>query len=271
MITNYGGEYPFKMTELYDKLGLHPARYSKWVKINLLGSFYEGENYNLILLNPRLSNPNRGRFRQDYALTKRTAEEMALLAKTPESKALRKWLLDINDAVENYEYLSQKQVLFLIDLINIFSFIKHQNAATTAHLNRFIDDHGGAPNRWLCAKFHNMRNELLHISQEEIDERVKRYFDEEGRILDEMSKRDIIAVLNKYELIGHASFDYMKALGRPSQTALTVMEIVSKMVIRIQPAMKKENVDDLFGNKLELNPKLMKSLATRANNLQLLN
>jgi phage anti-repressor protein len=272
MINNHGGDFPYRMAELYEKLGLAQNNYVRWIKSNLLEMFYEHLDYQEIEKN---ANEKRspGRYAQDYLLKRRTAEELALLSRTDEGKKLRRWLLDLKDAVETYDYLTHDQVLFLIDLIKVFSFVTNQKAAETAHLNKFLEANKEKVNEndFLYAKFHILRNKTLNITPEQMQERVKRFYDEEDRLIDKKTKRDILAVLNKYELIGHGAFDFLKSIGKPSETAIRVMDIVLKMAERMEPVMKQKNEDDLFEQKIPLNGTVMKSLAARSKNSKLLN
>lgn len=269
MLINYGGEFPYRMTELYTKLGLSQTHYSDWVKINLLSNFEKDYEYEEISLAPNESERKRGNFRREYRLTKRTAEEMALLAKTPEGKILRRWLLDLKDAVENLEYLKEEEFMFLLKLMKVFTYVSHQKAAQIAHENRFIEEHGGEATNRIFFEFHKMRNQLLRIEPDQIKERVQRYFEEEGRLIDATTKRDIIAVLDKFDLIAHGAFDYLKAMGKPSERALRVMALVKKVAVEMEPIMKQRNEDDLFDSKVPLDGLIMRTLAARVNRKQL--
>lgn len=262
MISNIGGDFPYRMMELYDKLNLAQSNYGRWVKSNLLENYFEGLDYIIII--KEYSKRSPGQQAQDYLLKRRTAEELALLSRTPQGKELRKWLLDLKDEVENYERLTHEQVLFLIDLIKVFSFVTHQEAAQTAHLNTFVSDGIDEDQGNIYARFHIMRNAVLKISPEQIKERVQRFYDEENKLINKTKRRDILAVINKYELIGHASFDFLKSIGKPSEVAIKVMDIVFKMAEKMQPNMKQSNKEDLFDKRVPLNETIIKSLVNRS-------
>jgi phage anti-repressor protein len=265
MLTNYGGEYPYRMTELYDAIGLNYGNYSRWVKMNLLDNFFEDADYTNSLFMMK-SEFKAGKFRQEYHLTKRTAEELALISKTPQGKLLRRWLLDLKDSVENYDYLSLKQVYFLIDLVHAFSFVVNQKAAESAHKDKFINDYYNPDGRIsverICQRFHIMRNAALGISREEMNERVLRFWDEDGRLLniDKQTRRDILAVISKFELIQHGAYDFMSSIGKPSEVALKVGSIVKEMATRMDVEMKQNNEEDLFSSSLDLNPAIMRNI-----------
>ncbi|MBA4852024.1 antA/AntB antirepressor family protein [Emticicia sp. BO119] len=69
MLTNHGGEYPYRMTELYEKLELAQSKYARWIKSNLLESFRPGLDYQVLDIMSRT--PKGGHSKQDYALTQK--------------------------------------------------------------------------------------------------------------------------------------------------------------------------------------------------------
>lgn len=153
--------------------------------------------------------------------------------------------------------------------MKVFTYVPNQKAAQTAHENRFIEDHGGETTNRIFIEFHKMRNKLLNIEPNQLKERVQRYFDEEGRLIGGKTKRDIIAVLNKFDLIAHRAFDYLKAMGKPSERALRVMELVKKVALEVELKMKQRNEDDLFDSKVPLDGLILRTLAARVNIKQL--
>lgn len=260
MLTNHGGEYPFKMAELYDLIELSPKHYSRWVKLNLIESFYPYKDYKEVL-SLVATTPKGGQVRTEYILTKRTAEELALLSKTPKGKILRKWLLDLKDKVEANELLTLEQVYFLIDLVNVFSFVVNQKAIEESHKQRYIekylDSHGRIDIPFICSQFHIYRNEALDISPEQIKERVLRFCDDENRMISKDTKREILAILDKYALIGNAAFDFMATIDKPHNVSLNVGEMVKGMAKHMNVQIRERNTADLFNEEIILNPTIM--------------
>ena len=251
MLKNHGGEFPYRMTELYQKIGLVPTTYEDWIKSNLLDIFEEGFDFRLLTF---VGIENSNQYCQEYELNRGAAAQIAILAKTPQGKQLRKWLLDIQEAVSNYEYLNLKQVYFLIDLINAFSFVTNQKAIENAHkdtfINDFIDKNGKVSPDKIYAKFHTYRNKALNIEPETMKERVLRYYDEENQLVNKETKRDILAIIDKYSLIGNAAFDFMSSIGKPSEIALKVGKIVKDMADKMNVEIRHKNVPDLFHDEI---------------------
>jgi phage anti-repressor protein len=263
MLQNYGGAFPYRMTELYKVLGLKDSNYNRWVKSNLLENMFEdGTDYKTVLFTMK-STPKGGQLRKEYELTRRTVEELAILARTKEGRILRTWLLDLKDAVENYDYLSLDQVYFMIDLVYAFSFVNNQVAAEKTHLQMFVDSRGGVATERICQQFHIERNKALKFSKDDLEIRIKRYYDEENKLVNKTRKRDILAVINHFELIGHAAFDFMKTVGKPSEMALKVGEIVTEIASRSNAQIRPANEVDLFNDKINLNPVITNRLAPK--------
>lgn len=256
MLKSHGGEYPYRMIELYRAIGLQESNYSRWVKSNLLYMFYEDDDYILLIKNK--SEIQKRNIRRDYCLKRRTAEELALLSKTKKGKQLRKWLLDLKEAVDTYDYLRLEQVYFLIDLVKVFSFVVNQKAAEKAHIETYIetfkDNKGKLSMTRICQQFHFERNKALNISPETIQERIKRFYDEENRLVNKTRKRDILAVIDKFSLVENAAFDFMSSIHKPSETALKVGRIVKEMATRMDLEIRPKNERDLFNEKIDLNP-----------------
>ncbi|HEY1054764.1 MAG TPA: antA/AntB antirepressor family protein [Emticicia sp.] len=262
MLTNHGGEYPYRMTELYEKLELAPKAYARWVKLNLLESFYPAKDY--LVVNTMLTTAKGGHKRQEYELTARATEELALLSKTKQGKALRKWLLDLKDKVEANELLTLEQVYFLIDLVNVFSFVVYQKAAEERHkqiyIENYLDTHGKINIAKICQEFNLMRNGLLNISPEAMAEKVKRFFDEEGRLADQKTKRGVLGVIERYSLIGNAAFDFMASIDRPYETAIQVSDMVKGLADRMQVEIRDKNEADLFNEEKDLNFNVLRKI-----------
>lgn len=262
MLTNHGGEYPYRMTELYEKLELAPNAYARWVKQNLIESFYPAKDY--LVVNTMLTTVKGGRTRQEYELTRRSTEELALLSKTKQGKILRQWLLDLKDKVEANELLTLEQVYFLIDLVNVFSFVVYQKAAEERHRQVFIKDyldtHGKVNIARICAEFHLVRNEILKITPQHIEEMVLRYYDEEGKLANKDTKREILGIVNKYALVGNAAFDFMASIDRPHETASKVGEMVQSLAARMNVEIRQKNEADLYNEEKDLEVNILRKI-----------
>jgi phage anti-repressor protein len=281
MLTNYGGDFPFKMTELYEKIELSPKHYSRWVKLNLLSSFYPFKDYKEITqlsdnqsLSLVESEFKAGKYRTEYLLTKRTAEELALISKTPKGKELRKWLLDLKERVESNELLTLQQVYFLIDLVNAFSFVVNQKAIEESHKQRYIEKYlhrnGRIDLQFICQQFHLYRNEALDISPETIRERMLRFCDDENRMISpNKNKREILAILDKYSLIGNAAFDFMATIDKSDKVSINVSEMVKGLAKQMNAEIRETNSADLFNDEMFLNPVIMREVTPFVNNRKL--
>ncbi|HNI44563.1 MAG TPA: hypothetical protein PK230_07695, partial [Chitinophagales bacterium] len=70
------------------------------------------------------------------------------------------------------------------------------------------------------------------------------------KLVNKETKRDILAVIDKYSLIGNAAFDFMSAIGKPSETALKVGKIVKDMADKMNVEIRHKNEPDLFHDEI---------------------
>lgn len=251
-------DFPFRMTDIYEKMGLSHSQYSRWVKSNLLDGRAK-EKIDYCLLDTMSRNKVQGRQQQEYGLTKRQAEKLAVLSRTEKGDKILTWLLDLKDKVEAGEYIKVDEMYFVADMVHFFSYITHQKAAEAEHLKTFIAK-TLKPNEQIdgkiYAKFHSLRNDALDMNPKQLKERVQAYFEKENRMITKEKKRDILFVLNKYGLVGNAAYDYMSSMGKPSDVAIKVGGMVEKMASILKIEILPVNEDNLFHKKQELNPAL---------------
>lgn len=258
-IHNENKDFPYKLTELYDEVGLAKAAYAKWTAKHLL-LFIEGKDY-ISSFNLRLSKQGRGNFRQDYLLTKRTAEEMALMSFTEKGKKVRKDLLDLKDSAESGDILTQDQFLFLLDLIRAFSYIANQVAIEEAHKASFFKTYANSyssPSQ-IAVSFHKVRNEALNISPQELQRRKQAYMDSHQKDITTDRKRAILAIIDKNLLVSHSVYDFFSSLGKEQAMAIKMSSFVDKITAKMSIEFRPANEVDLFHSEVERFPDIVES------------
>jgi phage anti-repressor protein len=78
--------------DLHARLNIR-GDFSSWIKAQLADMFTAGEDYGVFL--KQNENPSAGRPLTEYALTLRCAQHIALMSRTPAGKAMRDYLLDL--------------------------------------------------------------------------------------------------------------------------------------------------------------------------------
>jgi len=257
-ITN-NKDFPYRLVELYDKLGLTKTGYIRWVKTNLADVFEEGKDY--ISHAQTISERGRGKFRQDYLLTKNTAEHLALMAKTPQGKEIRQWLLNLKDSAESGDILTQDQFLFLLDLIRAFSYIANQVAIEEAHKASFFKTYSNtysSPSQ-IAVSFHKVRNEALNISPAELQRRKQAYMDSNQKDITTDRKRAILAIIDKNLLVSHSVYDFFSSLGKEQAMAIKMSNFVDKITAKMNIEFRPANEVDLFHSEIERFPEIVES------------
>ncbi|MGK0390552.1 MAG: hypothetical protein ACI94Y_003306 [Maribacter sp.] len=150
--------------EFHKLLGLSDNHYSRNVKKWLFNTDYlfQGEG---LLMHPRKgieyhsppmeSTPSGGRFRQEYYISKELSKLIAINSNSHIKKVYVQWLLEQETKIENYDYLSIEQVLYVTDLINCFKFITYQKTAEAYNKDEFIKDktkRDGISIKYACRK-----------------------------------------------------------------------------------------------------------------------
>lgn len=255
------GKQIISAQELYSFLELDKNNWKNWYEQNITENAFaietlDFERYLLFEDNSSI----------DFWVTIDFAKRLSMLVTNEKGEEIRRYFIqceeklnDIKRQKDEFNLLTIEQVYFLIDLVSVFSFVVNQKAVENAHKDKFIDNYSNSKVSLerICQEFNNVRNKALGLSKEEIRERVLRFWDEEDRLLnlDKMRRREILAVIDKYELVQHGAYDFMSAIGKPSETAIKVGEIVKKMATKMNVVIRQNNDPDLFNpHKKELNP-----------------
>ncbi len=160
--------------DFHNLLGLSDNHYSRNVKNWLFETDYlfqeeieimyprEGADY----YSPLMESEGKGNFRQDYYISKELSKLIAINSKSEMKKRYVQWLLEQEAKIESYDYLTIEQVLYIIDLINCFKFITHQQAAELYHKDEFITTktrQDGISIEFAARIFNKWRTEALDI------------------------------------------------------------------------------------------------------------
>ena len=260
--------------DFHNLLGLSNNHYSRNVKKWLFDTDYlfQGE---MEILNPRkdedfyeapkeipqnrfspsMEETNKGgRPRQNFFISKELSKLIAINSNSEIKKRYVQWLLEQEAKIENYDYLTIEQVLYIIDLINCFKFITHQKAAEAYHKDAFImakTQNDGINIQFAARIFNKERTKILDIREDDLRERLLRFFDSDKRYKNPKTRRDIIYLLDKFGLIKIAVFDFLSAANKPSEIALKVGELAQQMAERMNVDFRKKNEIDLFNPEIE--------------------
>lgn len=235
------------LTELYEKLELHPARYAKFIKEQIKGNEYaeDGKEYSTLGLK---TSEKGGRPKEDFILTLQFAKEIIMLSKSKVGKKYRDWLISLETKVENNELLSIPKVALLYKMIETFKFSEYQLKAEDLHKDKFILSSKVRGN--IHKLFYEQRSEILGINNEQLKQELISMF-QKGLIHKPQAKniRSRIALIDRYKLIRNAVADYLISIGANTHDALTFADTVMEVAKITQIEIKIKNEDNLFDEK----------------------
>jgi phage anti-repressor protein len=232
-----------KMTELYDYLELNKSNYSHFVRANIKNNIYCELNKNYSLHDTsNIIEGKKGQFRQEYNIHIDFAKKLCMISKSAKGNQIRDDLVRLTNQVENKDLLSETEILTLSALIGFFKFIENQKDITKRHMTDYVNQH---PSKYAFAEFHTLRNNILQISKEEIELKLKEYCIEQNKRLPALkSNRDKIMFIDMYDSLKNAVWDFLYMNGSP--TALKLSELAKKMAKAQGISILPRNENNLF-------------------------
>lgn len=203
-------------SELHSKLGIKtPLR--KWFPRMLEYDFEENKDY--FISDILVRNKSRGRKSIEWLLTLDMAKEIAMIQRTPEGKAIRKYLKDLGNRVETGKMITKEQSRALIEISQVLGYFSVQKFVEQEHFKVFE----GNENWW------SYRAKLFGYTTKELKDKVKaigkRY----------KNQRQALMLLDKKQLILQASIDLFKAMGKSDEYAKNMTEFVMDYVKLKEP------------------------------------
>lgn len=241
-----------KATELYDFLGMAKSQYSRFVIKEMLENPYAtiGKDYSTTLSSE--NEGKKGQFRKEYHLHIDFAKKLCMVSKSKKGNEIREYLVKLTTQVEENDLLTHEQVILLSKLKVVFSYISECKNATSLHIEKYVEK-SNSKNPY--AEFHAMRNEILKIDPETINERIKLFCIENQRLLPKKNdKTEKLLILDKYEVLRNGVWDFL--MSKNNNQSLKLANLVKEMAMVEQTIMNRVNESNLINNKITL-PKLI--------------
>lgn len=157
----------------------------------------------------------------------------------------------IEEQKNSYELLNHDQIIYLIKLKEVFKYVAHQEIVEDAHKEVFAAK-SGSKNPF--AEFNSWRNKVLDISVDVIDDRIKKYCIDNNIALTKKilskTKREKIQMLDTYESVRNATWDFLKINGEVN--ALNLANLVGDIIKTEKGIVLRNNETDLFHTKQDL-------------------
>lgn len=227
-----------KATELYDKLGLKKEDYSRFIKRELLNNPYADDKSYYAQAQSEIKH---GRFRQEYFIHIDFAMKLCMISRSKNGEELRNELVSMVRKIENHDYLTHEQVLYLVKLKEVFKFISNCQEAQKKHMDKFTK---ASRSKNPFAEFYTFRNRILGLGREEIDQRLKQYCVENQKTTKVSTQIEKLAFINKYEVLRNGIWDYLMASG--SNQSMKLAELAMNMAKIESTPIYRQNEDNLF-------------------------
>jgi len=141
---------------------------------------------------------------KDYFISIELAKLITLNSSSGVKQKFAKWLMSLEEKVENAELLTKEQVLTVLELTKVMGLTSCQYSVEKQHLRQYEENKGYAYNWW------QYRAALLGYSVNELRGKML----EIGKSYKGKSLRHMLMKIDKYEVIRMAVVDLFVALGK---------------------------------------------------------
>lgn len=146
----------------------------------------------------------------DYYLSVELAKLITLNSRSKVKQKYAKWLFSLEDKVENAELLTKDQVLAVLELTKAMGLVSCQEASERQHMEVYAERNGGNASNWW-----KHRSEVLGYSLDKLRHKMKQL----GKNIRGKSQRQMLAQVDKHEMIRTGVIDLFMALGKPDRYA----------------------------------------------------
>ena len=239
---------------LHECLGMNPRHYSRDVKkwrndvygfTDGIRTPQEGKDFS-----PSVAKSNGGRPTVDFELSIGYAKLITLSSSSKAKQKYAQWLLSLERKVENLELLTIKQYVFIYKLVQRFSFTDSQLEMQKVHMQFFVSKNE-QKKKSSYIKFHQWRNKELDIPKKEVDDLFNEFCMDNGfRFKKSLSKHSKMHIMDKYQTIRHAVWDYMKCGLKPEKADL-VSTLATDLAKELNVDVWATNENALFHHKID--------------------
>lgn len=227
------------LTELYGKLKLQKAIYSKFYKDKLINSEYATEGVEYLYLGIKTTDKG-GRPKPDYLLSLSFAKSIIVQSKRKAGKKYHSWLVEVEKKVASNELLlSEEQVKHLVKLKLLFKHLCYDKEKIAV-----VDDKKNP-----YAEYSMWRSRLLNISPSVFNESIKQYCIDDLKNMKGRNKQEKLLILDKYDSIREAVLSFVEHKGEYDSVCL--ISIINRMASTEGTELFRAGGEDLVRRKEE--------------------
>lgn len=207
---------PYVMaSDLRDMLGVK-TQLNTWFPRMIDYGFEENKDYYKLPKNGEVKNE-----RFEWAVTVDMAKNIAMIQRTPEGKAIRDYLLQLDQKVNDGEYLNQGQIMALMDICKVMGYFSVQKFFEKEHYEKIFK---GSDTEWW-----QRRASLFGYSAAELKKALLDVGEKYKNQKQALFKTD------RFELIRTGIIDMFIVMGKSIAFAKNVGNIAKTMAEKIDP------------------------------------
>lgn len=208
-------------TNLHMVLQLNNDHYASNVKkwLNDIYEFSDGGVRKPVKLKdfaPKKKKESDNSILEDYYISVELAKLITLNSRSKVKQKYAKWLVSLEDKVENGDLLTKDHVISALQLAKAMSSVTCQETCERQHLKTYQSRNGGEANNWW-----KYRENILGYSSSRLKDQLKK----QGKKTYGKNQRQMLMVLDKYEIIRTGVIDLFMGMGKTERYAKNMGEL----------------------------------------------
>ncbi len=240
--------------DLYEFLELDQRQYARFCNREITQNAYAIAGKDFSTYVAKTTSAKGGRPTVHYELSGDFAMKICMASRSHVAEKIREAILKVLKMVDEKEMLTHTQIIILSKVKAVLSYLSNQKTITNVHAEKYVDQKAGqlrTKKKYAYFKeFHDMRNQILKFDKKTIDDRLRKYVVEHGLSARKRSKEDSLILMDKYELLRNAVWDFLSVSG--SNNPLGLANLVKQMAEAENGTIHRENTDSLFDKREEL-------------------
>lgn len=235
----------FSAIDVHSK-AFNNRRYSNFISDYVLNDELVKEGIDFVTGELQITG-TRGRPMKEYWLSYEFARTVFARVRTQEGNAYLKYLIGLQKKTELSELHTDDQIIKMVQLKEVFKYVCYQTDVEKLHQSKYVSEQNS---KAAYADFHIYRNGILNLEPKVIEERIKQYCAEKLTNVRAKTKKDKLLILDKYETIRNAVWDFLELKGELN--SLKIANLVKRMAEAEGTTLFRNNEADLFRSKEEL-------------------
>lgn len=156
----------------------------------------------------------------DYYLSIELAKLITLHSKSKLKQRYARFLHELDGKTDRMPSLTSEQMLHLLELTRAMSLVSCQEASEREHLRKYKERNEGLAIDWW-----RYRAEVLGYSAEELRDKLRR----KGKRVSGKTQRQMLATIDKYELIRAGIIDLFMSMGKTATYARNMGDVAKTL------------------------------------------